>query len=171
MFMAKTLTKKEQDFCDYYFATRNPREAAIYAGYSLNPARAGAKLLLKSAISDEIQKRDSKNAARIEEICAGLRRLAFGSVADAVKLAYSEEPLSGGQIEELDLFNISEIKRPKGGGTEIKFFDRLKALEKLQTLCEASGESRALPFYEAMEKGARLLYADKNKKPDVTEDI
>ncbi|NLA76249.1 MAG: hypothetical protein GX851_00190, partial [Clostridiales bacterium] len=92
--MAKKLTKREQDFCDYYFATRNSREAAIYAGYTLNPTRTGAKLLLKSAVSEEIRKRDKKNAARIEEICAGFRRLAFGSVADAVKLAYNEEQLS-----------------------------------------------------------------------------
>ena len=29
------------------------------------------------------------------------------------------------------LFNVSEIKRVKGGGVEVKLFDRLKALEKL----------------------------------------
>ena len=31
----------------------------------------------------------------------------------------------------MDLFLVSEIKRPKDGSMEIKFFDRLKALEKL----------------------------------------
>ena len=37
-------------------------------------------------------------------------------------------------IERLDLFNVSEIKRVKGGGVEVRLFDRLKALEKLAEL-------------------------------------
>ena len=40
---------------------------------------------------------------------------------------------------------------------EIKFFDRLKALEKLSQL-EQSSESAVLPpFYEALKKGAEAL--------------
>ena len=31
----------------------------------------------------------------------------------------------------MDLYSVSEIKRPKDGSMEIKFFDPLKALEKL----------------------------------------
>ena len=58
-------------------------------------------------------------------------RLAFGSVADAMKLMLCEESMSTEEIERLDLFNVSDIKRPKGGGLEIKFFDRQKALERL----------------------------------------
>ena len=38
---------------------------------------------------------------------------------------------------------------------EIKFFDRLKALEKLQNYLD--GESQGVPFYEALEKGAKAL--------------
>ena len=40
-------------------------------------------------------------------------------------------------ISKLDLFNVSEIKRVKGGGVEVKLFDRLKALEKLFELSNA----------------------------------
>ncbi len=61
------------------------------------------------------------------------------------------------KIEELDLFNIAEIKRPKGGGLEIKFFDRLKALEKLSQLEEGSEDASFSPFYEALKKGAEAL--------------
>ena len=64
-------------------------------------------------------------------ILAGLRRLAFGSSTDAVKLAFSDELPPPDIIGSLDLFNVSEIKRVKGGGVEIQLFDRMKALEKL----------------------------------------
>ncbi|CDD52605.1 terminase small subunit [Ruminococcus sp. CAG:379] len=39
--------------------------------------------------------------------------------------------MSGEQLSRLDLFNVSEIKKVKGGGLEIKFFDRQKALERM----------------------------------------
>lgn len=61
--------------------------------------------------------------------CLGYERLALGKVTDAIKLLYCEN-LSDDEIEKLDLTNIAEIKKPKDGAMEIKFFDRLKALEK-----------------------------------------
>lgn len=64
-------------------------------------------------------------------VTAGLRRLAFGNCSDAVYLVFADEMPPAETIKKLDLFNISEIKRVKGGGVEIKFFDRQKALEKL----------------------------------------
>lgn len=66
-----------------------------------------------------------------QEYTEGLRHLAFGEIQDAVRLLYAPEEQILPALGEMDLFNISEIKRPKGGGMEIKFFDRLKALEKL----------------------------------------
>ncbi len=69
-----------------------------------------------------------------DSIKKGLEKLAFGSCNDAVVLAFAEELPPSEIIEKLDLYNVSEIKRVKGGGVEIKFFDRLKALEKLYEL-------------------------------------
>lgn len=37
---------------------------------------------------------------------------------------------------------------------EIKFFDRLKALEKLAEVSESVKESSAVSFYEALERSA-----------------
>ncbi|MBR6531233.1 MAG: terminase small subunit, partial [Clostridia bacterium] len=55
-------------------------------------------------------------------------------------------------------FNVSEIKRPKGGGIEIKFFDRIKALEHLEAMCDGGkDDDSALPFYMALEKSASVL--------------
>ena len=56
--------------------------------------------------------------------------MAFGGVSDALRLLYTECPTEK-ELNEMDLFMISEIKKPKDGMLEIKFFDRLKALEKL----------------------------------------
>ncbi len=56
------------------------------------------------------------------------------------------------KLPTLDLFNISEIKRVKGGGMEIKFFDRLKALEKLGQVISTTDKSQTQSFYDALEK-------------------
>lgn len=90
-----------------------------------------------------------------KKIRKGLETLAFGNVSDAVSLLFlsDEEVLS--KIKRMKLSNISEIKRPKGGGMEIKFFDRIKACEKLAE-SESSGEG-GLSFFAALEKGAENL--------------
>lgn len=64
-------------------------------------------------------------------VTAGLQRLAFGSINDAVSLILCDEQLSQTAVSSLDLFNISELKKVKGGGIEIKFADRVKAMELL----------------------------------------
>ena len=77
------------------------------------------------------------------EVRAGLVRLAFGSVNDPVALVFSDQPTPYA-IAHSDLFNVSEIKRVKGGGVEVKFFDRQKALEKLLELDDKLyGDSKA----------------------------
>lgn len=89
-----------------------------------------------------------------EEICDGFRQLAFGTVQDAVALLFADDCEILEKLPEYNLFNISEIKKPKGGGMEIKFFDRIKALEKLWEFSE-TGSSEPLSFYRALEEGAK----------------
>ena len=148
---------KENEFCEFYCLTENPREAAFKAGYRLFPEKKGLALLRNAAVRNRITelKKEGKNSAK-EDFKTGLRRIAFGSYADAVKLMFFDAP-DEQKIEELDLFNSAEIKRPKGGGLEIKFFDRLKALEKLSQLEEDSEDASFSPFYEALKKGADAL--------------
>ena len=81
----------------------------------------------------------------------GLSKLAFGDISDAVKLLYMEDSEALEKLPSLNLFNISEIKRPKGGGMEIKFFDRIKACEKLREYT-AVKSNEGLGFYEALER-------------------
>ena len=84
----------------------------------------------------------------------GYQRLAFGSISDAVSLLFMQNPTQE-ELRAMDLFSVSEIKRPKDGTMEIKFFDRLKALEKLSAGIE--NEGGATPIYDAIMKGAQAL--------------
>ena len=152
----KSLTPREKQFCRFFAITGNPREAAFRAGYKLFPERAGLKVLEKKEARVEIDRMKKVYEACAGEAAIGLKRVAFGSVSDPVKLIFSDE-LSDEQIEALDLFNVSEIKRPKNGGLEIKFFDRVRALERLAELNVSGCESPVSPFYDALVKGARML--------------
>lgn len=89
-----------------------------------------------------------------KEVSEGLRRLAFGEITDAVSLLFVSEDEIIEKLPCLNLFNVSEIKRVKGGGMEIKFFDRLKALEKLGQTISVNENTAAMSFYSALEKSA-----------------
>ena len=87
------------------------------------------------------------------ELLDGYRRLAFGGCNDALKLLFFDERPCWEELAELDMFNVSEINRPKGGGMVIKFYDRYEAMERLVEL----GGLRQAPdgvkaFYEAIER-------------------
>ena len=84
----------------------------------------------------------------------GYRRLAFGPVGDAVRLAFWEE---GDALDPtgLDLYNVSEIRRVKGG-VEVRFYDRLDALDRLTQLDrEERREGQGL--FDALRQGAQAL--------------
>lgn len=159
-----SLKEKEKLFCYYYCESRNARNAAIRAGYPIMTSRNAAKLMSREDIRKEIERIDVTRLVSTQEVISGYRQLAFGSVADALKLVYREDCPDSFDIENFDLFNISEIKKPKGGGIEIKFFDRIKALEHLETLAGGErNENTALPFYLALEKSAAALRGDDNE--------
>ncbi len=92
-----------------------------------------------------------RRTKREKQIQDGLSRLAFGEISDAVSLLYMSDEEALKRLPELNLFNVSEIKRPKGGGMEIKFFDRLKACERLGERLPDKSQND-LSFYEALEK-------------------
>ena len=151
----KRLTKKEKLFCIYYSRLRNSVEACSLSGFK-NPKKSSEQLLCRKAIKDEIARVSDSDPVTAGEIISGYRRLAFGSGGDALKLLLNGELPNDEIFESADLFNVAEIKKPKDGALEIKFFDRLKALEHLEALSGAlSGNDSALPFYEALLKSAK----------------
>ena len=120
------------------------------------PEKTALKLLRRKDITEEIARIDKQREATQKDIAIGYQRLAFGCISDAVRLLFSDE-VSPEEIEKMDLFNISEIKRKKGGDIEIKFFDRLRALEKLQDIWSTKRDDEESSLYSAIEKGARAL--------------
>lgn len=154
----KTLSQKENLFCTYYSIKRSGVEAALKSGYTVMPERAAVKLLRKDSVKKRIAELSKENRACTNEIEAGLRRIAFGCIGDAVKIALSES-FDTEELKKMDLFNISEIKVSRGKGVEIKFFDRIKALEKLALLVSENEDSPSESFFRAIEEGADALRA------------
>ncbi len=136
---------------------QNGRDAASRSGYGFKPANAAVKLLSRDEILNEISALTKVHRPNGQEAATGYKRLAFGSAADAIKLIFMDEPPGDDELEQMDLFNIAEIKRPKSGGLEIKFFDRLKPLEHLSEIYEGQQINSGLPFYEALNNGAKAL--------------
>lgn len=81
-----------------------------------------------------------KKQMETNRVLTGLHKLAFGKVNDAVRLVFAEE-VSPEMLSGMNLFNVSEIKRDKGGGVEMRFFDRQKALERLYEYAHAGQNS------------------------------
>lgn len=149
------MTTKEKLFCTYYIHCRDPVEAAQKSGYSF-PAKRGYSLLERNDIAQYIQQLEEQRFYDRLEVEAGYRRLAFGCIGDAVSLLFKEN-LTEEDIARMNLFNVSEIKRPKGGGLEIKFFDRLKALDKLESCCRNSGDGADKLFKIIGQSAERMM--------------
>lgn len=147
--------KRRQLFCFYTARGYAPEDAAKAAGYPLKICGEQAAVLLGQA---SIRRRCRKLA---KELCwcspgamarAGLERLAFAGTDCAAALLKED----GGLDDLPDFYNISEIKKPKGGGLEIKFFDRLKALSMLAELDNNSTETTG-SLLDALTRSAREL--------------
>lgn len=149
--MANEPGAKEALFCEYLKILHSPREAAARAGYPF-PEKSAIRLMKKAAV----KRRLSELGVQEETAKEGYKRIAFGSIADAVYLCTRGEVPERETLEQLDLFMVSEIKFSKNGGIEIKFFDRLKALEQLSAQTETTG-GKAEPFFRALREGAKSL--------------
>lgn len=130
-FMLREKQAMQRLFCYYYAHSGNIEESALKAGFPQELALAeGIRALSQRRYKDLVDELCSKSDSS-QLVLTGLKRLAFGSINDAIELAFSEDELPRGKLAKMDFFNISEIKKVKGGGVEIKVFDRLKALEAM----------------------------------------
>ena len=156
----KALSQKEELFCIYFVKSRDARCAAAKAGYLVNNEKSAVKLLLKKNIQQRLKELESTRSAQLSEVTEGFRKIAFGGVTDAVALALYDEKPSKQELEALDLSMISDIKIPKSGGIEIKFFDRIKALEKLNEISSSNQSQASSDFLSALENSAKALHSD-----------
>lgn len=153
------LKPREKLFCINYVSTGDTAESALKAGFKKNSFKVGSNLLLREDINNEVERLyEQKKKNLLYKACSGYERLAFGSTKDPIILAFSSE-LDLEKICNMDLFNVSEIKRSKDGAIEIKFFDRIRALEKIQNMDFVSTE-QSTSFYEAIKKGTNTLTKD-----------
>ena len=114
----RKLKPKEKLFCGYYACTGDAGLSAKKAGYRRDHGLTGERLLCDEDVLAEIERLMS------------LRRSIAPRIDDALRLMFETEH-DPRRLGEMDLFTVSEIKRNRDGMLEIKFFDRLKALEKL----------------------------------------
>lgn len=151
----KKLTNREREFCSCFLNSGSAVLAAKRAGWDKNPETAGEKLLCKKEIADEIRYLATQREKSLANMASvGYQRLAFGNISDAVSLLYMENP-SRTELSNMDLFLVSEIKRPKDGSMEIKFFDRLKALEKLES--KNAEENSVKSLFDAIDESAKTV--------------
>ncbi|MDE5770420.1 MAG: terminase small subunit [Ruminococcus sp.] len=146
---------KKYAFCCYYVTFGDVTESAVKAGFSKEEALTEGIKMLESEECRKIISRLKNTFSESGNVSAGLKRLAFGNCSDAVYLVFADELPPPNVIERLDLFNVSEIKRVKGGGVEVKLFDRLKALEKLFELENSfSDRDKAVDLINALSASA-----------------
>ena len=94
-------------------------------------------------------KRNKKPLDR-KQLLEQMRALACAKVNDAVKLAYLPEE-EREAIGKLDLSALIEFRRSGAGTVELKFADRMKALERLLELSGPSGEEQLDSLFRRME--------------------
>ena len=126
------MTGRERCFCYHYAHGCDAEHAAARAGLSLQQA---IELIGKEKVTAEVHRLWELEQERLQSLARlGLGRLAAVDNRDAVKLALHPEELGDEELGRLDLYGVSSIKTLKGGGVEIKFCDRLKALSLLAEL-------------------------------------
>lgn len=149
------LKQKRKAFCCSYVLLGNVEEAAVRADFSRECALSEGVACLEFAECRRLIAKLRNTLADSGNVISGLKRLAFGSCTDAVYLVFADELPPSSVISNLDLFNVPEIKRVKGGGVEVKLFDRQKALEKLfefENTCSDRGSAESL--IEALTKNS-----------------
>lgn len=93
-----------------------------------------------------------KKELRREDVIEALRKIAFCRPNAAIELAYLEKP-SRSAIRAFDLGAVAEFRRKSDGSVEIKFVDRVKALDALYLLLgggENDGDTNE--FLRALEE-------------------
>lgn len=145
------LTKKQQDFADYYIELGNAEEAAIKAGYSKNYARASAYKLLanvgiKKYIDNKITKMASERIMGAQEILERLTLIAKAEITETVVVANAD--------------GYAEVEKPPDFKTQIqamkellkRYPDNDRLLE--QTLRKLTAEADIAEFKAAMIQSA-----------------
>lgn len=110
------LTKKQQDFADYYIELGNATQAAIKAGYSKKTANTIAaqnlsKLSIKKYIDERMEQLASERIMSAQEILERLSLIANAEIKETVVIANAE--------------GYSEVEKPPDFKTQIQAMKEL----------------------------------------------
>lgn len=148
--------KQEEDFCREYVLVRDIKAAQKFAGISN-----AEQVLSKRSTKKKLKKLEEIYYGNLlQDAKAGLKRLAFYDAGEVAASLESSVRNDIGIKNSQSFYGVSEIKFPKGGGVEVKFFDRYKALEKLLLLSQQETKESS-GFIEA------LLKAEEEKSNDI----
>ena len=130
-------------FCRAYLRTMDAERAAAEIG-----RKDGYAMLAKRTTQQKLERMRCAAADQLkrEDVLRQLARLAFGRVDDAVTLALRRGET---ELEGLELSAVSEL-RVTEKGVEVKLVDRVRALETLWKLLEASEPQQADPLLQAL---------------------
>lgn len=143
-------------FSLFYASGKSVKEAAILAGIDPEIAENEGLKLLKLKSVNKLIKRFAQNGFNdANGVKVGLKRLAFGEINDIMEVVLSDEPIGLRRLFQMNFYNISEVKKVKGGGLEVKIFDRQKAMEKLLEIYQnEENQTGAEEFFKALSLSA-----------------
>lgn len=131
-------------FCRAYLRTMDPERAAVEAG-----KQDGFAYLAEERVQSRLEQMREVAAGQLrrEDAVRRLAQMAFGQVNDGVRLALLGK---AAETDNMDLSAVAEIRVTDKGGVEIKFVDRVKALETLCNLLESNDGQGAADLYRAL---------------------
>lgn len=139
---SKSLTIKQQLFCEEYLIDLNATAAYRRAGYSganKKAAEVNANRLLKNDkvqayIQELREERRKKIQLQADDIAYQLKAIAFTNIANI--LTFNNEEVIIKDISEIDSVTLSAIQSIsiRGGRVEIKMADKVAALKTLATM-------------------------------------
>jgi len=132
------LTDKQENFIREYLVDLNATQAAIRAGYSVKTAYSQGQRLLKNveiqvAIEEAMNNREKRTEVTQDMVVQQLAKIAFADIKDSVEWD-DENGIRIKPSEEVDgtiLASVSETEFKGAVTKEIKFNDRMRALEML----------------------------------------
>lgn len=164
----RPLSRREALFCLHYnrLGDGNGGEAAKLAGYAPESAGRRAEMLLERPEIWGFCKgcgEEKTSASR-----RALAHLAHGPINDAVQMLMEGEDGRVSDTSGMDLFCVSELRKLKGGGMEVKFHDRIRALEALLELEREEKEGKARKgsaegLYRALAEGASRSWGNEKE--------
>lgn len=154
------MNKKELLFCKEYLKSFDEHKAAKAAGYDMGKTPlVGLRLLYKTEVVAFLKQQLEKEKQIMPSVAHLVtKKIASSDISDAIYYATNKDKLTKKEIECLNLLMIREVK-VKEDSVEMKFHDRLKALEMLQKSEELSKEELG-SFLSGLKTATQIALVD-----------